>query len=103
VLYFLRVLDYYTALGGLGYKISERVCVCVCAPTLNLSFKVDNMMLNIDFFILVQNIDSIDPQIVVDDSFFLLASYQKAPLFKGSDSNKAPSVSDEGIRHVYIH
>jgi hypothetical protein len=36
---------------------------------------VDNMMLNIDFFILVQNIDSIDPQIVVDDSFFLLASY----------------------------
>jgi len=92
VLYFLRVLEYHTALGGLGYKIAERVC----APTLNLSFKVDNMMLNIDFFILVQNIDSIDPEIVVDDSFFLLASYQKAPLFKGSDSNKAPSVSNEG-------
>jgi hypothetical protein len=74
----------------------------VCAPTLNLAFKADNMMLNIDFFILVQNIDSIDPQIVVDDSLFLLASYQRAPLFKGSDSNKAPSVSDEGIRHMCI-
>src|SRR5215207_10338821 len=86
--------------GGLGYKIAERVCVC--APTLNLSFKVDNMMLNIDFFILVQNIDCIDPQIVVDDSLFLLASYQRAPLFKGSDSNKAPSVSNEGIRHMCI-
>jgi hypothetical protein len=98
-LYFLRVLDYHTALGVVGYKISERVC----APTLNLAFKADNMMLNIDFFILVQNIDSIDPQIVVDDSLFLLASYQRAPLFKGSDSNKAPSVSDEGIRHVYMH
>jgi hypothetical protein len=83
VLYFLRVLEYHTALGGLGYKIAERVCVCVCVPTLNLSFKVDNMMLNIDFFILVQNIDSIDPQIVVDDSLFFVSKLSEGSFIQG--------------------
>ena len=40
---------------------------------LNLSSKVDNMMLNVDFFIQMRNIDyidPIDPQIDVDDSLF---------------------------------
>lgn len=73
---------------------------------LNLSSKVDNMMLNVDFFIQMRNIDyidPIDPQIDVDDSLFLLARYQRAPSFKGLEYNKAPSVLGERIRHLYMY
>jgi hypothetical protein len=44
----------------------------VCAPLLDVFFKVDKIALNLHFFVQVQNTFSIDSKMVVDDRLFLI-------------------------------